>query len=770
MVEEPVVCDIEGMHCAGCVASVEKAIGSVPGVGRVKVNLATEQAYIYSEGAELDVDVLIDSVDKAGYRLKPPSEERSRRREEILAEDQRKVDETARRMYWAWGLSIPIILWMIPEMFMGISWPSRAVFDLGMVLLAVPVLFWVGWPTYRSAWKSTLNLSPNMDVLIAMGSGASLLTGVVAVLGHWLPLPNILNYAGVGAMIMAFHLTGRYIETKSRGRASQAIKKLLTLEARTARLIVDKQDIEVPVDEVKVGDLMLVRPGEKIPTDGEVIEGTSAVDESLATGESIPVTKAPGDSVIGATINGGGVLKVRATGVGEETFLAQVIRLVEQAQASEIPIQQFADRVTAVFVPTVVMIALSTLVLWLLLPATMGSVAEWASNRLPWVDPSLGTVSLALFAAIAVLVIACPCALGLATPTALMVGSGMGAENGVLIRRGEAIQLMKNVRVLLLDKTGTITQGRPVVTDIHPVATGVDGSELIRLAASAERNSEHPIGAAIVSQAAEEGIELEEAVGAEASAGLGIVATVEGRRIAVGTLALMEKEGVALKPLLPVLRTLEEEGKTVVAVSADGTALGVIAVADPVKPDSARAIAELKRMGLEPVMLTGDNESTATAIARQVGIERVVAGVMPERKSEEVMRLQRGGQVVAMVGDGINDAPALAQADVGIAIGTGTDIAIESADITLVQGDLSAVIKAVKLSRATFRKIKQNLFWAYFYNAVAIPVAILGMLHPLIAEGAMALSSVNVVTNSVRLRRVDIRAAGLDAGKGKVGE
>ena len=767
MTEDPIVCDIEGMHCAGCVANVEKAIRSVPGVRDVKVNLATDQAYIEAEIENLDVDSLIETVDRAGYVLKPSSPGAEQRREEMMAADQRKMDEASSRMRWAWGLSIPIILLMIPEMFFGISWPTRAVYDLGMVLLAVPVLFWAGWPTYRSAWKSALNLSPNMDVLITMGSGASLLTGVMALLGHWLSIPTILNYAGVGAMIMAFHLTGRYVETRSKGRASQAIKKLLTLEARTARLIIGSQEKEIGVDEVKVGDIMVVRPGEKIPTDGEVVEGTSAVDESLATGESIPVAKKPGDSVIGATINGSGVLKVRATGVGEDTFLAQVIKMVEQAQASEVPIQNFADRVTAVFVPTIVVLALGTLALWLLLPDAMGSVAQWANRLLPWVDPSLGTTSLALYAAIAVLVIACPCALGLATPTALMVGSGMGAQNGVLIRKGEAIQLMKEVKVLLLDKTGTITLGRPVVTDVRPLEGGITGSELIRLAASAERNSEHPIGGAIVAHAAESGLSLDDAGDVEAVAGLGLVATVDGERIAVGSRSFMEMEGVDLEPLLPVLRDLEEEGKTVVAVARSGEPLGVLAVADPVKPDSARAIAELKRMGMEPVMLTGDNESTARAIGRQVGIERVVAGVMPDRKSEEVARLQREGYVVAMVGDGINDAPALAQADVGIAIGTGTDIAIESADITLVQGDLTAVIKAVKLSRATFRKIRQNLFWAYFYNAVAIPVAILGMLHPLIAEGAMAFSSVNVVTNSARLRRVDIRATGLDTGIGE---
>jgi len=763
--EEVETFEVGGMHCAGCVSSVEKALAGVEGVAEVKVNLATEQARVRSS-EPVDFQRLAGAVEQAGYELsKIERSARADSRDELLKRDEEKVAAAFGRMAWAWGLSIPIILWMIPEMFFGITWPSHLVHDIGMVALALPVLFWAGGPTWRSAWKSATNLSPNMDVLIAMGSGASLLTGLVAVLNHWLPLPAMLNYAGVGAMIMAFHLTGRYIETRARGRASQAIKKLLTLEAKTARVVRDGTEQEVPVDEVRVGDLMVIRPGEKVPTDGRVVEGRSDVDESLATGESMPVPKEPGDEVIGATVNGRGVLRVEATGVGEDTFLAQVIRLVEEAQASEVPIQAFADRITAVFVPIVLLVAFLTFAVWMLFPAAMQSVAAGFSGLLPWVDPTLGRVSLALFAAIAVLVIACPCALGLATPTALMVGSGKGAENGVLIRRGEAIQRMKDVDTLLLDKTGTITRGRPAVTDVVPAGDGPSERELLRLAASAEQDSEHPIGAAITARAAGEGLELAPASGVESVTGEGIVATIEGARVVVGSRRLMEREGVSAGVLEETLGRLEEQARTAVAVTADGVLLGVIAVADPVKEDSARAIAELASMGLEPVMITGDNERTARAIASQVGIEGVIAGVLPDEKSGEVRRLQEAGRVVAMVGDGINDAPALAQADVGIAIGTGTDIAIESADITLVQGDLSAVIKAVKLSRATFRKIRQNLFWAYFYNTVAIPVAVLGMLHPIIAEAAMAFSSINVVTNSARLKSADIQpVAGQEDG------
>ena len=750
-------CTVEGMHCAGCVASVEKALRGVSGVADVKVNLATEQAYIDLATQAPEFGALADAVDRAGFVLKAPASD-TERREELLEADRHKVAQARRRMFLAWGLSVPIMLWMIPEMFFGLMWPTPFFFHLGMVALALPVVTVAGFPTLRSAWKSTLNLAPNMDVLITMGSGASLLTGISALFSHLTAASHVLNYAGVGAMIMAFHLTGRYIEARSRGRASGAIRTLLTLEARTARIEREGRLMEVGIEQVRVGDVMIVRPGEKIPTDGEVVEGTSNVDESIATGESLPVIRTAGERVIGATINGEGVLRVRATGVGEDTFLAQVIRLVEQAQASEVPIQLFADRVTALFVPVVITLAALTLALWLLLPGVMQAVAAWAAGFLPWVDPGRGTFSLALFAAIAVLVIACPCALGLATPTALMVGSGMGAEKGILIRRGEAIQRLGEVDVLLLDKTGTLTVGRPVVTDLVPLVPEITADELLRLAASIEQDSEHPVGRAIAESAAERGLSLSDVRDAEAVPGHGITARLAGRTMLAGSREFLNGAGLDTTAGEIVFAELEEQGKTVVALADAECILGAIAVADTLKPDAAEAVAGLRRLGLEPVMITGDNERTARAVAAQTGIERVLAGIMPAAKSEEVTRLQAAGQVVAMVGDGINDAPALAAADVGIALGTGTDIAIESADITLVQGELRTVIRAVKLSRATFRKIRQNLFWAFIYNLVAIPLAVLGLLHPLIAEAAMAFSSINVVSNSARLRRADISA------------
>jgi Cu+-exporting ATPase len=569
--------------------------------------------------------------------------------------------------------------------------------------------------------------------------------------------PHLLNYSGVAAMIMAFHLTGRYVETKARGRTSAAIQKLLSLEAKTARVERDGREIEVAIGEVEVGDLLVVRPGEKIPTDGEVVGGHSAVDESLATGESMPVEKREGDRVIGATINKQGLLRVRATGVGEDTFLAHVIRMVEEAQGSKVPIQQFADRVTAVFVPAVLALATATFLAWLAFPGVFRGLAEWAAGFLPWVDPSLGRLSLAIFAAVAVLVIACPCALGLATPTALMVGTGMGAESGILFRSGAAIQTLEEIDTIVLDKTGTVTQGRPGVTDVIPAA-GWDEASLLRRAAAAESGSEHPLGQAIVAHARALGIEPSGLESFEARVGRGVRARVAGSSVLVGSARLLTDEGVESQAAAAELARLEDEARTAMLVAVDGRLAGVIAVADRLKEDSRQAIAQLKSFGLQTVMLTGDNERTARAIAREVGIDRVLAEVLPEQKVDEVRRLQGEGRKVAMVGDGINDAPALKQANVGIAIGTGTDIAIEAADVTLVQGELSAVVRAIRLSRATFRKIRQNLFWAYFYNVIAIPIAILGFLHPVIAEAAMAFSSVNVVMNANRLRRVDIRA------------
>jgi len=751
---------IEGMTCAGCVHSVEKALTSVPGVARVVVNLATEEATI-TLSPDLFTSVLQEVVERVGYgvgaiRTLDESRKETPVSDDVADRDLKRLAEAKRRMVLAWIFVTPIVAWMIPEMILGIAWPNRLVFNIGMILLATPALLLAGRPTLRAGIKSAWHLSPTMDTLITLGAGVSYATGLVAIAAELGAGPRLLNYAGVSAMIVAFHLTGRYIETVAKGRASQAIKHLLTLSAKTARLLRDGGEVEVPIESVAVGDLLIIRPGEKIPTDGVIEGGSSHIDESIVTGESMPVHREPGDRVVGATVNGEGLLRVRATGVGEETFLSHVIRMVEEAQGSKVPIQAFADRVTAVFVPIVLGIALLTFVAWLAFPTSLSTIGQAVSVIFPWVNPGLSPLSLAIFAAVAVLVIACPCALGLATRTALMVGSGIGAQNGILIRTGEAIQTMKEVSTIVFDKTGTITLGVPGVTDF--VAYGGTGKDLLRLAASVEAGSEHPIGRAIVQEAEARGMDLQPVTGFAAVAGKGVRGQVDGEEILIGTPDLLAEEGLTLDEAQVDLARLEKEAKTVVAIGIAGRGfLGLIAVADRVKPGAVAAIAALRDLNLNPMILTGDNETTARAIAELVGIERVIAQCLPGEKVAAIESLQAQGEIVAMVGDGINDAPALKAANVGIALGTGTDVAIEAADITLASGDLAAAVKAVKLSRATFRVIRQNLFWAFFYNVVAIPIAILGLLHPLIAEAAMAFSSINVVTNANRLRRVDLR-------------
>jgi len=747
---ETVTLRIGGMTCAACAQIIARELKNTKGVKDANVNLATEKATVSFDPAVMSYAKIKKVIEDTGYQVLGREDKKAWFEEEV-AREQQTLQAAKRRAYIAWALTLPIIAWMIPDMFLGVTWPSQEVFNIGMVVLAAPVIFIAGFATYRSAAKAVWHRNANMDVLIMLGTVVSFLTGPAS---FFTPLAN---YAGVSAMIMAFHLTGRYVEAKAKGRASQTIRRLLELEAKTARVIRNGEEVEVSIDEVEAGDLMVVRPGEKIPTDGIVVEGESSVDESMATGESMPVLKKPGDAVIGATINQRGLLRVKATRVGEDTFLAQVIRMVEEAQGSKVPIQELADRVTSYFVPTVLSLALLTLVLWLAFPQVIGSVSIWASQFLPWVNPNLSVVSLAIFATVATLVIACPCALGLATPTVLMVGSGMGAENGILIRRGEAIQTLKDVKVIVFDKTGTITRGQPEVTDIIP-AEEFNEKEVLRLAASVEKGSEHPLAEAIIRKAEEKGLELYALEQFEAVAGRGIKAQLKGKgTILLGSRTFMEEEKIDYGSLEPALQRLEAEAKTIVLVAKDDQCVGIIAEADTPKEDAAQAIEELERLGLQTVILTGDNRRTAEAIARKVGISNVLAEVLPDKKVAEIRMLQEEAGLVAMVGDGINDAPALTQANVGIAIGTGTDIAIEAGDIVLVRGNLSDVVKAVKLSRATFQKIKQNLFWAFFYNMIMIPFAMLGLAHPVIAEAAMAFSSVTVVTNANLLRRVNIQ-------------
>ncbi|MGC9360763.1 MAG: heavy metal translocating P-type ATPase [Anaerolineae bacterium] len=743
---------IEGMTCAACAAAVERAIGALPGVTEVTVNLATERATIRRLPGAVDDAAIRDAVQATGYDALPLTEDAASTGADTTQE---KLKLARRRMVVAWALTAPIVAWMIPEMVWGITWPSVTAFRLGMIVLALPVLAWAGGQTYRSGVTAALHGNANMDSLITLGTLASFLTGPASF--FW----PIANYAGVSAMIMAFHLTGRYIEETAKGRASQAIRKLVELGAKSAHVLRDGMEVEVPLEDVSVGEVTVVRPGEKIPTDGEVVAGESAVNESMATGEPLPVHKGVGDTVLGATVNQTGLLHVRSTRVGKDTFLAQVIRLVEEAQATKVPVQAFADRVTAVFVPIVLALALLTVVTWLAFPQTMRDLVALGSF-LPWVRTDLSALTLAIVSMVAVLVIACPCALGLATPTALMVGSGMGAEHGILIRTGAAIQLLREAAVVILDKTGTLTQGAPEVTDVISLSDSEES--LLQTAASAEVGSEHPLGTAIVSHARERGLQLDAPQGFEALGGRGVAAVVDGQVVLVGTQELLAEHGISAKPAEAAMHKLEQQGKTVALVSVGGQVLGLVALADTLKPEAASAVAELQQMGVHVAMITGDNERTAKAVAQRLGISDIAASILPEGKAEAVRRYQQEHGIVAFVGDGINDAPALAQADVGIAIGTGTDIAIETSDVTLVRGELDALVEAVNLSRASFRKIRQNLFWAFFYNLIMVPLAIMGWMHPLLAEIAMATSSITVVTNANLLRRTDIRPSYLKRG------
>ncbi|MDG5761060.1 heavy metal translocating P-type ATPase [Natronococcus sp. A-GB1] len=752
---------LSGMSCTTCASTIEESLQDVEGVADASVNFATERANVHHD-PDVDVDTLVSAVDAAGYGV----------RDELLEDEQEMEDEAGlrdmrRRAIRAWIVTSPIVLLMV-FMWTPLEVLTGFQIDVAMLVFATIVVFYYGRTTHESAYRGVRNGTFNMDSLISIGTLVAWVTGVMVFV---MPMEN---YAGVGAMIMASHKVGTYLEHRAKGRASAAIEGLVSMQAETAAVERDGEEVEVPIDEVEVGDVMIVRPGEKVPVDGTVIDGRSNVDESMVTGESDPVTKEAGDEVIGATVNQAGLLKVRAEKVGDDTFLSQVVDLVEEAQGTKVPIQALTDRVTNYFVPTVLVLAALSFVLWVLFPDGMAVIAGLGEASLPWVDLALDPLTLGIFAAVAVLVISCPCALGLATPTALMAGTGKAAENGILFRDGEAIQTMKDLDVVVLDKTGTITEGNHSVTDVvtessrqprsdggstvaDESATEFDERDVVRLAASAERGSEHPIGQAVIDYAEERDIELAEPDEFDSVPGKGITATIDGQTVYVGNTTFFEEVGIPLA-FEAELNALEEEGKTTVLVGVEDEVVGLVSTADTIKEESYDAIRELHNRGLETWMITGDNERTARAIADEVDIDpdRVMAGVLPEDKIDKVRELQDAGNEVAMVGDGINDAPALKQANVGVAIGTGTDIAIQSSDVSLVRGSLDALVNSFTLSERIFSKIKQNLFWAFVYNAVAIPIAFFGLLHPVIAVVAMFTSSLSVITNSARLRNLEL--------------
>ncbi|KJS17489.1 MAG: ATPase P [Peptococcaceae bacterium BRH_c4b] len=721
---------ISGMTCAACAARIEKTLGGLEGVLRANVNFAMERATVEYNPAQTGLEDLKKAVADAGYEA-----DEGDKRFDVDSEKLERQKETRRQinlLVLSIVLSLPLLAVMFAELF-KFYLPALMYNKVLQFALATPVQFIAGYQFYRGAYKALKHGSANMDVLIALGTSAAYFYSVGATFfyrGH--------VYYETATIIISLIILGRLLESIAKGRTSEAIKKLIGLQAKTARVIRDGQEVDIPIEDVMVGDTVLVRPGEKVPVDGIIRDGFSAVDESMLTGESIPVDKRAGDEVIGGTINKHGVFKFEATKVGADTALAQIIKIVEEAQGSKAPIQRLADIISAYFVPVVVAIAIITFLAWYFIA-----------------DP--GNMARALINFTAVLVIACPCALGLATPTSIMVGTGRGAENGILIKGGEHLEKAHAINTIILDKTGTITRGEPSLTDVFPAMDELGDSELLRLVASAERASEHPLAEAIIKGARAKGFELAEPNSFEAIPGNGIRANIDNQELLVGNRRLMFSSGVRIESLENKAALYEGEGKTAMLVAVNGKAAGVVGVADTVKDTSAEAIRALKKMGIQTIMITGDNRQTAEAIARQVSIspDNVLAEVLPQDKAREVNRLKEQGKVVGMVGDGINDAPALATADVGFAIGTGTDVAMEAADITLMKGDLRGIVASIKLSRATMKNIKQNLFWALIYNSLGIPIAALGFLSPVLAGAAMAFSSVSVVTNSLRLKRFD---------------
>ncbi|GAB6470576.1 heavy metal translocating P-type ATPase [Bacillus tropicus] len=727
---------VSGMTCAACANRVEKRLNKLEGVNEATVNFALESATVDFNPDEINVNEMKSAITKLGYKLEVKSDEQDGSTDHRLQE----IERQKKKFIISFILSFPL-LWAMVSHFSFTSFiylPDMLMNPWVQLALATPVQFIIGGQFYVGAYKALRNKSANMDVLVALGTSAAYFYSVylsIQSIGSSEHMTDL--YFETSAVLITLIILGKLFEAKAKGRSSEAIKKLMGLQAKTATVVRDGTEMKILIEEVVAGDIVYVKPGEKIPVDGEIVEGKSAIDESMLTGESIPVDKTIGDVVIGSTMNKNGFLKVKATKVGRDTALAQIIKVVEEAQGSKAPIQRVADQISGIFVPVVVVIAIITFAVWMI-----------------FVTP--GDFGGALEKMIAVLVIACPCALGLATPTSIMAGSGRSAEYGILFKGGEHLEATHRLDTVILDKTGTVTNGKPVLTDVI-VADGFHEEEVLRLVGAAEKNSEHPLAEAIVEGIKEKKINITSSETFEAIPGFGIESVVEGKQLLIGTRRLMKKFNIDIEEVSKSMEELEREGKTAMLIAINKEYAGIVAVADTVKDTSKAAIARLKKMGLDVVMITGDNTQTAQAIAGQVGIDHVIAEVLPEGKAEEVKKLQAQGKKVAMVGDGINDAPALATADIGMAIGTGTDVAMEAADITLIRGDLNSIADAIFMSKMTIRNIKQNLFWALAYNGLGIPIAAFGFLAPWVAGAAMAFSSVSVVLNALRLQRVKLK-------------
>ncbi|MEI4711231.1 heavy metal translocating P-type ATPase [Bacillus cereus] len=727
---------VSGMTCAACANRVEKRLNKLEGVNEATVNFALESATVDFNPDEINVNEMKSAITKLGYKLEVKSDEQDGSTDHRLQE----IERQKKKFIISFILSFPL-LWAMVSHFSFTSFiylPDMLMNPWVQLALATPVQFIIGGQFYVGAYKALRNKSANMDVLVALGTSAAYFYSVylsIQSIGSSEHMTDL--YFETSAVLITLIILGKLFEAKAKGRSSEAIKKLMGLQAKTATVVRDGTEMKILIEEVVAGDIVYVKPGEKIPVDGEIVEGKSAIDESMLTGESIPVDKTIGDVVIGSTMNKNGFLKVKATKVGRDTALAQIIKVVEEAQGSKAPIQRVADQISGIFVPVVVVIAIITFAVWMI-----------------FVTP--GDFGGALEKMIAVLVIACPCALGLATPTSIMAGSGRSAEYGILFKGGEHLEATHRLDTVILDKTGTVTNGKPVLTDVI-VADGFHEEEVLRLVGAAEKNSEHPLAEAIVEGIKEKKINIPSSETFEAIPGFGIESVVEGKQLLIGTRRLMKKFNIDIEEVSKSMEELEREGKTAMLIAINKEYAGIVAVADTVKDTSKAAIARLKKMGLDVVMITGDNTQTAQAIAGQVGIDHVIAEVLPEGKAEEVKKLQAQGKKVAMVGDGINDAPALATADIGMAIGTGADVAMEAADITLIRGDLNSIADAIFMSKMTIRNIKQNLFWALAYNGLGIPIAAFGFLAPWVAGAAMAFSSVSVVLNALRLQRVKLK-------------